>query len=278
MRELKKSIEAILFSSGKYLTLEEIAGLCKKNPDETRHALLELQAELEGNKDTPLVLLNEGNMWKLTTREEYSHLVRGLISETDLTKSQMETLATIAFKYPIKQSELIRIRTNKAYDHLTELERLGFIIRQRYGRSKLIKLSEKFFEYFDLPHDKLKQRFKGFEQLAKTIESKEHEIVKLKEEQREKAEEEKRVSEKERKIADGNFEIDLVDENGKEYELKVYETEKQEQKLGNLDVVEAEKKEEEIKEKEIDKEKEKDLEKAGKKIDEFFESRKDNLE
>ena len=129
-----------------------------------------------------------------------------------------------------------------------------------------------------MPHDKLKQRFKGFEQLAKTIESKEHEIVKLKEEQREKAEEEKRVSEKERKIADGNFEIDLVDENGKEYELKVYETEKQEQKLGNLDVVEAEKKEEEIKEKEIDKEKEKDLEKAGKKIDEFFESRKDNLE
>ena len=123
-------------------------------------------------------------MWKLTTREEYGNLVRKIVSETELTKSQMETLAVIAFKYPIKQSDLIKIRTNKAYDHLMELEKAGFITRQRYGRSKLIKLTDKFFEYFDLPREKLKERFLGFQQLASKIESKENEKERLKEEQK----------------------------------------------------------------------------------------------
>ena len=130
-------------------------------------------------------------MWKLTTKDDHHNVVRKIVSETELTKSQLETLAVIAFKYPIKQSDLIRIRTNKAYDHLSELEKTGFITRQKYGRSKLIRLTDKFFEYFDLPQDRLKERFKGFEELAESIEKKEEQIEDLKERQRKQAEEAK---------------------------------------------------------------------------------------
>ncbi len=221
MDELKKTIEAILFSVGKYISLEEIAKLCRKDEKVVKDGLLALQTDFENNPKTPLVVLTDGDQWKLTTREEYSSITRNLISETELTKSQLETLAVIAFKYPIKQSDLIKIRTNKAYDHLMDLEKAGFITRVKFGRSKLIKLTDKFFEYFDLPHDKLKDRFKGFKELAHTIEKKEEEIEEKKEKQRELAEQAKLEEEKERKLQDGEIEIDLVDEFGDKHKLEV---------------------------------------------------------
>ena len=58
-------------------------------------------------------------------------MVRKIVTETELTRSVMETLAVIAFKYPILQSDLIKLRTNKAYDHLVELEKSGYISRQK---------------------------------------------------------------------------------------------------------------------------------------------------
>ena len=166
------------------------------------------------DEESSLVVINEENLWKLTTKEEFGNIVRKIVSETELTKSQVETLAVIAFKYPIKQSDLIKIRTNKAYDHLMELEKSGFITRQRYGRSRLIKLTDKFFEYFDLPREKLKERFKGFEQLADTIEEKEDEIEELRDEQIKRMEEAKKIEETERKVMDG--EIDLGEDIAEE--------------------------------------------------------------
>ena len=207
MEDLKKKIEAVLFSLGKFVSTEEIANLCSEEQTKVKDTLLELTTDYE-DKNSSLVVINDGDMWKLTTREEYGNLVRKIVSETELTKSQMETLAVIAFKYPIKQSDLIKIRTNKAYDHLMELEKAGFITRQRYGRSKLIKLTDKFFEYFDLPREKLKERFLGFQQLASKIESKENEKERLKEEQKIAAEQEKIEAEKEQNLMDGKLDLD----------------------------------------------------------------------
>jgi hypothetical protein len=59
-------------------------------------------------------------------------------------------LAIIAWKSPVVQSEIVRIRSTKAYDHIEELLTKGFIMREKSGRSYLIKLTPKFFEYFDI--------------------------------------------------------------------------------------------------------------------------------
>jgi segregation and condensation protein B len=222
MSEIKKKIEAVLYSIGRYISLEEIAKVCGVDIHKAKEALRELQTDYETNEKSSLVVLNDGEIWKLTTREEYGNIVRKVVTETELTKSVLETLAVIAFKYPIKQSDLIRIRTNKAYDHLTELENGGFITRQKYGRTRLIKLTDKFFDYFDLPQDKLKERFKGFHQLANTIEKKETEIEDVKEKQKIEAEETKKQDEIDKKIRDGKIEIDLIEDDGKKDKLDVY--------------------------------------------------------
>ena len=119
------------------------------------------------------MLIQEGNEWKLTVREPYLHLVRNIVIDTELSKTITETLAIIAFKYPISQADLIKIRSNKAYDHVKELQNMQFIEKVKNGRTFDIKLTTKFFEYFDLPEDKVKETFKNYDEIEKAIEEKE---------------------------------------------------------------------------------------------------------
>ena len=191
---LKKKLEALLFSSGRKMSIEELSRLSNAGTGDIQKSLEELKKEYE-DKDSSVMIIEEGDSWKLTVREQYLPLVQKIITETELSKTIMETLAVIAFKYPIRQSDLIKIRTNKAYDHLRELEEMGYISRQKHGRTNLIKLTQKFFEYFDLPEGKLKEHFKDFSSIANAIEDKEKEIETIKQEQKARAEEEGRRDE-----------------------------------------------------------------------------------
>ena len=236
---LRNKLDALLFSSGRKMSLEELSKLARAREDEVQSALQELKKEYD-EKDSSTMLVNEGNFWKLAVREQFLPLVRNIVTETELSKTIMETLAVIAFKYPIKQSDLIRIRTNKAYDHLKELEEMGYITRQKHGRTNLIKLTQKFFEYFDLPEGNLREQFQDFQSIARAIEEKEKEIESIKEEQRRKAAEEGQTDERIKEQIDS-----LDDENQEASENKMtvsLEEEKQEiteykEKLGNLEIV-----------------------------------------
>src|SRR3989338_4041888 len=120
MEDLKNQVEAILFSAGKNVEAEEISRLCRASFDEVSKVLQELKKEYN-YKNSSMMLIEEGASWKLTIREKYLPIIQNIVTETEMTKTVMETLAVIAFKYPIKQADLIKIRTNKAYDHLKEL-------------------------------------------------------------------------------------------------------------------------------------------------------------
>ncbi len=158
---MKKEIEALLFSAARKLSLEELSRLTGiKDLNAIKEALEQLKKEYQ-EKDTALKLIEEPDGYKLNVKEEHLPLVQKIVTQTELSKTLMETLAVIAWKYPCLQSEIIKIRTNKAYDHLKELEEMGFISREPFGRTKKIKLTEHFFEYFDLPTEKAKEAFKA---------------------------------------------------------------------------------------------------------------------
>jgi hypothetical protein len=69
-------------------------------------------------------------------------------------------LAVIAWKQPATQSEIVKIRTNKAYEHIAELEKMGYVAKHKHGRTYLIKVTGKFYDYFDLPEGGIKEIFK----------------------------------------------------------------------------------------------------------------------
>lgn len=160
-QELKKQLEAALFAAGRKMPVEELARLCRTTPSVAMQHLQQLKGDYEA-KDSSLQLIDESDGWKLTVREQFSPVVQKIVPETELTKSVIETLAVIAWKAPVLQSGVIKIRTNKAYDHIAALEKSGFIARERKGRSHLIKLTERFFRYFDVKTpEEVKAKFEG---------------------------------------------------------------------------------------------------------------------
>ena len=87
MNELKNTVESILFSTGRKLELEELSKLCKiKDLEQLKLSLNELKQELD-QKNSSLMLIEEGNSWKLTVREKYLPYVRKVVSQTELSKS-----------------------------------------------------------------------------------------------------------------------------------------------------------------------------------------------
>src|SRR3989338_5713589 len=106
-----------------------------------------------------LQIVKKENGWKLTVRDHYVPLVSSLVSNTELERPLMETLAVIAWRYPVVQSEVVKLRNAKAYDHMKHLEEMGFVAKEKFGRTFKVKLTKKFFEYFDLPSEEAKQAF-----------------------------------------------------------------------------------------------------------------------
>ena len=131
-----------------------------------------------------------------------------------------------------------------------ELEKAGYISRQKHGRTNLIKLTEKFFKYFDLTEEKLKEQFRDFDSIARAIKEKEEEVEKIVEDQKKRAEDLKHEDEKIKK------EIESLDNAGEDFAvpLEEYKTTSKEilseefvrqdnlivekEKIGELEVVE----------------------------------------
>ncbi len=158
--ELKKQIESLLFSSGKMMSEQELAGLTTSSEQEVHEALEALKKEYD-ERDTSLMLMQSGINWKLNVREKYLGLVTKIVSDTELPFPVLETLSVIAYKAPAMQAEVIKIRGTNAYEHVGVLVEAGFVEKKKEGRSFKISLTPKFFEYFDVPsHEAVKETFK----------------------------------------------------------------------------------------------------------------------
>ena len=87
-------------------------------------------------------------------KDKYHFLSNKLATgNQEFTKAEQETLAIIAYKQPVKQSIVIKIRGNKAYDHIKKFKDLGLLIIKPQGHTLILELSDDFYEYFNL-HDK----------------------------------------------------------------------------------------------------------------------------
>ncbi len=155
----KRKVEAILFALAREAKAEDLSRLCSISISDAEQAVQELIQEYENNSGSLRVVPRE-NGWKMSVKDEFMPLVSGIIKETELDKGLMETLAVIAWKYPITQAEVIKLRHSKAYEHLKQLMEMGFIAKEKSGRTYKIKLGQKFFEYFDLPSKEAKEAFK----------------------------------------------------------------------------------------------------------------------
>jgi segregation and condensation protein B len=161
MQQDKDKVEAILFTTGRFLDLEEISKLVGIGSMGYLRQILEELREDYSKRKGALEIVEENGRWKLNLRKEYMYLTEQLLNEAELDKPTQETLAIIVYRQPAIQADVISIRGNKAYDHIKRLKEEGFIVAERFGRTRLLKLTPKFYDYFDIVEDRLKERLKG---------------------------------------------------------------------------------------------------------------------
>jgi segregation and condensation protein B len=152
---LPARMEAILYLKGRALSLGELAEIAGVSRDEAELGLITLMADY-AHRDTALEIRQEGPRYSLQLRDGLGDLVQNLLP-VDLSTAALRTLATIALKKRILQSELVELRGSGAYDHIKELLSQNFIERKRQsdGRSYWLSLSEKFHRTFSVTTDEL---------------------------------------------------------------------------------------------------------------------------
>lgn len=147
-KESLEKVEAALFISGKFLNIHELVMLTDVNPIMLKEILHRLEKKYSLGA---LRLINRNNSWKMDVSEKYHYMVNKLATGTaEFTRAEQETLAVIAYKQPIKQSVVIKIRGNKAYDHIAKFQETGLVVSKRVGHTKELSLSEDFYEYFSI--------------------------------------------------------------------------------------------------------------------------------
>ena len=143
-----RKIEAALFLSGRFMTLQELIALTDINPILLKKLLADLEFKY---KDAGITIIRQENSWKMDIAEDFVSMVNRLATgASEFAKAEQETLAMIAYKQPMKQSVVIKIRGNKAYDHIKRFVELGLINKKKMGHTSELSLTEKFYDYFHL--------------------------------------------------------------------------------------------------------------------------------
>jgi len=159
MQDIKNKIEAVLFITGRPMSIAEIAQFCNIGSVGAVKDAMDALLKDYTDKNGSLEILFEDDKYRLNIKRQYNYLSTKLLSACELDAPTQATLALIAYKQPALQAEIIKMRGNTAYDHIHALKEMEFIVSEKSGRTRELKLAPKFFDYFDVVEETLKKKF-----------------------------------------------------------------------------------------------------------------------
>jgi segregation and condensation protein B len=150
MQRLATTIEAILYLKGQPVSIAEIAEIAKCDRTEAKDAIIELMSD-SARRDSALEVVETPTGYSLQLREEFASLMQTLIP-AELGIGVLRTLAAIALKGGIAQTDLVELRGSGAYQQVQELVELGFVRKRRQAdsRSYWLQVTDKFHQYFQV--------------------------------------------------------------------------------------------------------------------------------
>ena len=143
-------IEAILYLKAQPLTLNKIVEYAQCDRNDAEDALIELMQDY-AHRDSALEIVETDVGYSLQLRQTYKSMVNTLVP-VDIGVGALRTLAAIALKGPIAQTDLVELRGSGAYQHVHDLMDQGFVQRRRLstGRSYRVQVTNQFYQYFEI--------------------------------------------------------------------------------------------------------------------------------
>lgn len=158
MNEDMITLEAALYVSGRPMTIEELSELIGKAYSSTKKLLDDLAYDYKKRGGALEIVALPRERYVLQLIPELTPRVAKFIPGGLLSYSTLQTLVFIALKQPILQSELVARRGTHCYDHVHELIEKKFIEATPEGRSKMLRTTPLFADYFGLDQDIVKMK------------------------------------------------------------------------------------------------------------------------
>lgn len=154
---LKSALEALLFSSDKPLTLEQLKNaLDTKETEQLRTVIQDLKSEYE-SANRGMRIAEIANGYQMVTSSNFAPFLKKLYKERHverLSKPALETLAIIAYKQPLTKHEIESLRNvnvDGVVKSLLEKDLIRVSGRKKApGRPFVFGTTRQFLEYFGL--------------------------------------------------------------------------------------------------------------------------------
>jgi len=143
-------IEAALFLVPQPLTRRGLARILGEVQVEYIDRLLAaLKREYDGQAHGLELHLEEGRAG-FRVKAAFIDRVSHLAPQQDIPRPILRSLAVIAYNHPMTQSDLVKVRGNKAYAHVQELLARNLIHAEESGRTLLLHVTKEFLRHFGL--------------------------------------------------------------------------------------------------------------------------------
>jgi segregation and condensation protein B len=162
-------IEAALYVTGRPIdikTLGAVVGL--RSEDKVKELARALKSRYANDGTCLEVLELSDGRFVMQLKPQYVRHVKRLATRQLLTPGPMRTLSFIAYRQPVTQSYLAKVRGNLTYSHVKQLQEVGLIAEEKLGRTKILRTTPNFADYFNLSHDPPSMK-KQLEKLFLTI-------------------------------------------------------------------------------------------------------------
>lgn len=143
-----------MFVSGEGMAVSRLASLLKKSDAEVKSATADLEKHLADEHF--ITLLKDGDKISLVSAKDVSKLVEDFAKEEfagELTRAALETLTVVAYKGPLKRSEIDYVRGVNSSFILRNLLMRGLVERMRDpkdSRAYFYRASADFLKFLGL--------------------------------------------------------------------------------------------------------------------------------
>ncbi len=147
-------IEAALYVTGKPLDIKTLGSIVGFRSEDKVKELARTLKDKYGKDGSSLEVLElSDGRFVMQLKPQYVRHVKRLATRQLLTPGPMRTLSFIAYRQPVTQSYLAKVRGNLTYSHVKQLRETGLVAEERLGRTKMLRTTPNFADYFNLSHD-----------------------------------------------------------------------------------------------------------------------------
>jgi segregation and condensation protein B len=146
--DIERKVEALLFASEESLGILEISSILFEDQKLVKKALKNLIKDYEG-RETCIEITSIGKKYRMTLKTEFLDLVTP-VAKSEMTQDQIKLLTIILNSKKIMRGEINEKFRGKSESLIYSLKKSGFIKGEKYRNTEIIKLTSKFYKYFNI--------------------------------------------------------------------------------------------------------------------------------